>query len=75
LRTLLGGVCNSARSIIENLKYLNLYYAIYAAHSNNFIPVTINGNEFNNNFRSITLKNINNATVTENDLKFNTFFA
>jgi len=41
--TLLGGVCNSARSIIENLKYQNLYYAIYAAHTNNFIPVTING--------------------------------
>ncbi len=52
----------------------NLHYAIYANNSNNFIPVTINGNNFDNNFRSITLRNINNATVTENNLKFNTFF-
>jgi len=55
--------------------FQGLYYAIYADNSNNFIPVTINGNEFIDNFRSITLKNINNATVTENDLKFNNFFA
>ena len=36
------------------------------------IKVTV---EFIDNFRSITLKNINNATVTENNLKFNTFFS
>ena len=54
----------------------NLYYGIYADNSNNFIPVTINGNNFNNNFRSITLKNINNATITKNNFDiFNKFFA
>jgi hypothetical protein len=54
----------------------NLYYGIYADNSNNFIPVTINGNNFNNNFRSITLKNINNATITKNNFDiFNIFFA
>ena len=55
--------------------FKNLYYGIYAAHSNNFIPVTINGNNFNNNFRSITLKGVNNATITENNFEFNNFFA
>jgi hypothetical protein len=53
----------------------NLYYGIYAAHSNNFIPVTINGNIFNNNFGSITLKGVNNATITKNNFDiFNNFF-
>ncbi|MFY9419206.1 MAG: hypothetical protein WAP17_09020, partial [Bacteroidales bacterium] len=41
--------------------FKNLYYGIYASNTNPAITLTINGNNFDNNHRSIFLKGINNA--------------
>ena len=47
--------------------FQNLYYGIYASNTNPAITLTINGNNFDNNHRSIFLKGINNATITKNN--------
>lgn len=47
--------------------FKNLYYGIYASNTNPAITLTINGNNFDNNHRSIFLKGINNATITKNN--------
>lgn len=47
--------------------FKNLYYGIYASNTNPAITLTINGNNFDNNHRSIILKSINNATITKNN--------
>ncbi len=47
--------------------FQNLYYGIDASNTNPAITLTINGNNFDNNHRSIFLKGINNATITKNN--------
>jgi hypothetical protein len=47
--------------------FQNLYYGIDASNTNPAITLTINGNNFDNNHRSIILKGINNATITKNN--------
>ena len=47
--------------------FQNLYYGIYASNTNPAITLTISGNNFDNNHRSIFLKSINNATITKNN--------
>ncbi|MDY0401737.1 MAG: M43 family zinc metalloprotease, partial [Bacteroidales bacterium] len=47
--------------------FKNLYYGIDASNTNPAITLTINGNNFDNNHRSIILKSINNATITKNN--------
>ncbi len=45
----------------------NLYYGIFADNTNSNYTLEITGNEFNNNFRAVALKNVNHAKIVSNN--------
>ena len=56
-------------NVYYNNIFNDLYYAILASASNPLYTVTIDNNEFNNNYRAVLLSGVGFATITSNEFK------